>query len=1107
VTDRTVNVRLNLDNSGYRRGATESQQDNRRIAESATVAAAEQEQAFQRAAASSQRSFERTATVAQSSGRATQESVLATSASMSRLAVAAEEVPATFASAATVSSRALGEMATSASAAASSVVAAETRMSEATAASAAGIRSSLAMRLAAGEAVMAQQGAMAAATSASTTAQASGFSRVATASHEAEKALGGVRTAGMVMLAMFAAASVTAAKFEKSMSNVAAVSDATAEQMKSLRQAALEAGRDTSFSASQAADAEAELARAGVSVADILGGALRGALSLAAAGQLSLGEAATISAQAMNTFGLKGRDVAHIADVLAAGANKSASDVHGLGESLRAGGLLAHQTGLSLEDTVGVLASFADHALIGSDAGTSLKTMLMRLTPQSTEAANMMEKVGFSAYDAQGKFVGLTELARRMQTSFADLTPEARNSAMSVIFGSDAMRAATVVYEQGARGINKYVSEVNDSGAASRNAATQLDNLSGDLEALKGSIEVALIQSGTAANSILREMVQWVTRLVNAYASLPGWAQTTAVGILAVGGALAVAGAGFLLILPRIAAFETSVATLATTMPRLTAAATGTIGVLTNPWVAGIGLAISVITAFSAASQGAKRNIDDVTQAVKADAGAVADHTKALVAQKLEQAGVLDTARKYGVSLAAVTDAALGNKAAIDQINASLQENATHTRTLNKAQQDQGQSSIVLNDDAKKLADTMRGTSGDVAAAVKAFNNQKEATGGAADSTTALGTAAAKTADELGDTRTEAEKLTDTLNKLNGANIGAAQAAIGMQSSLADLTDTVKKNGTELDITTEKGRSVKTAMLGAAEAAQKHAEAVMKQTGSAEQANIVFGQDIEALKKVMTQAGFTKQQIDSLTAAYAQLPAAKATVVTDPGALQTIADLREVKGKVEDVPAGKSITVKAPSYDAVRDLQIIGYQVDTLPGGKQVRITVPSNDAFDGTSRIQSYINGITGKTVRVNIDGSVNIPGTHMTASLEADGGIVGFANGGVTAAADGLQTRQAGISSRAILWAEAGREAYIPMDPAKRTRSMSLLGQVAGEFGMQLVPVARDLIPARSLSSAPTAAASYDQSRSATVHLHGAQQSSQEQLADVVRHLQFIS
>jgi TP901 family phage tail tape measure protein len=342
--------------------------------------------------------------------------------------------------------------------------------------------------------------------------------------------------------------------FDKAMSGVAAVSNATVTEMGSLRDAAIEAGKATVFSATESAQAEAELARAGVSTADILGGALRGSLDLAAAGQLGLADAATISAQAMNVFKLEGKDVAHIADVLAAGANKSAADVGQLGDALRQGGLVAAQTGLDLEDTVGVLSAFADRALIGSDAGTSLKTMLQRLTPQSAEAASEMERLGISAYDASGQFVGIDKFAQNLQDSLAGLTVEQRNAAMATIFGSDAVRAANVLYELGGKGVREYTEAVNDQGAAQRMAATQLDNLAGDLEQLRGSFETALIQSGSKANSVLRTMTQTATSLVNVYIDLPGPLQAAATGFTAVAGGIALVGGAALIALPRMVA-------------------------------------------------------------------------------------------------------------------------------------------------------------------------------------------------------------------------------------------------------------------------------------------------------------------------------------------------------------------------------------------------------------------------------------------------------------------------------------------------------------------------------------------------------------------------
>src|SRR5690606_18411973 len=197
---------------------------------------------------------------------------------------------------------------------------------------------------------------------------------------------------GAALVGVAGAAIYAAAKFDKQMSEVSAVAGATSEQMDELRQAALDAGEATVFSATEAAQAEAELAKAGISAADILGGALTGALDLAAAGSLDLAQAAEIAAAAMNTFDLKGQDVGHIADVLAAAANKSSAGVEDLGQGLQQVGLIAAQVDLTLEETVGLLAAFADRGLKGSDGATSLKTALLRLAAPTGKAKEMMDE-------------------------------------------------------------------------------------------------------------------------------------------------------------------------------------------------------------------------------------------------------------------------------------------------------------------------------------------------------------------------------------------------------------------------------------------------------------------------------------------------------------------------------------------------------------------------------------------------------------------------------------------------------------------------------------------------------------------------------------------
>ena len=219
------------------------------------------------------------------------------------------------------------------------------------------------------------------------------------AQHKADWATVGqsVTVAGLAIAAGVGFAVSRFADFDAAMSAAAAATRASARDLGLLRDAAMQAGADTQYSASEAAQAIAELGKAGVSTADILGGGLTGALSLAAAGQMDVARAAELSAIAMKQFGLGGDQVSHVADLLAAGAGKAVGSVDDMGMALKQSGLVASQTGVTLEETTGTLAAFASAGLIGSDAGTSFKTMLQRLTPQSKEAAETMSELGISA--------------------------------------------------------------------------------------------------------------------------------------------------------------------------------------------------------------------------------------------------------------------------------------------------------------------------------------------------------------------------------------------------------------------------------------------------------------------------------------------------------------------------------------------------------------------------------------------------------------------------------------------------------------------------------------------------------------------------------------
>jgi TP901 family phage tail tape measure protein len=436
---------------------------------------------------------------------------------------------------------------------------------------------------------------------------------------QAMNQLGGVLTGfGAVFTGFVTASVVAASQFETAMSSVQSATMAPVEQMGVLRDAALEAGQATSFTATEAAVGIEELGKAGLATADILGGGLSGALDLAAAGQLSVADAAEQTATTLSQFKLAGDEATHVADLLAAGAGKAQGGVADLGQALNQSGLVASQMGLSVEETVGSLTAFAGAGLLGSDAGTSFRTMLMRLTNPTGEAAAKLEELGIKTRDSQGEFIGMAGLAGQLQGSMEGLTPAARDAAMAIIFGQDAIRAANVLYAEGEDGINDWITKVDDSGYAAEVAAARLDNLGGDVEELGGAWETAMIRIGSGAQGPLREVVQAITEVVNTVGDadpvMQGLIFTSAA---LAGGILLVGGAG-LLIIPQIAATQAALVSLGVTATSVKAAVAA---VFTNPVTWGILAAASAVAIFATNLSDAQLSADEMSAAMKNSTG------------------------------------------------------------------------------------------------------------------------------------------------------------------------------------------------------------------------------------------------------------------------------------------------------------------------------------------------------------------------------------------------------------------------------------------------------------------------------------------------------
>lgn len=628
-----------------------------------------------------------------------------------------------------------------------------------------------------------------------------------------------VGVVGVGLTALATTAVTRFAQFDKAMSAVAATGDDARGSLDALRKAAVDAGADTAFSAAEAAGAIEQLAKAGVSSADILGGGLSGALNLAAAGEIEVAQAAEIAASAMTQFNLKGTDVGHVADLLAAGAGKAQGGVLDMGQALNQSGLIAAQVGLSIEETTGALSAMASAGLTGSDAGTSLKTSLIALSSPSATAAKEMERLGISAYDANGNFVGMEALAGNLRTQLSGLTDEQRNSALATIFGSDALRTANVLYSEGAAGIAKWTAAVDDQGYAAETAAAQTNNLIGDVERLGGSLDAVLIQSGSGSNDFLRGAVQSAEEFVDAIGRVPG-PVLAVTSLIAGGGGLALLGVAGL-----------SKLAVATIQTRTEMVELGLISEKTAGKVSKIGKAAGVLGAVAAAGGAAVLAMDALTDSSDKAATGVEQTISALRGVGGSDINTLFAGLGGDVdSLAEGLDllsgpslekfgSVLNTIFAGGQLQDQVKDTAAQFENIGQAL-----AGMVAAGDAEAAAEQFD----QIAAAAEAQGISVEEVNrlmpAYAEALAAAKNAQAETTETTGSAAEATAEYTDAIQE----NIDAQREAAGVVLSLRDAQSAaeaayddaaaaIDENGKTLDVTTEKGRANRSALDGLAE--------------------------------------------------------------------------------------------------------------------------------------------------------------------------------------------------------------------------------------------------------------------------------------------------
>ena len=798
---------------------------------------------------------------------------------------------------------------------------------------------------------------------------------------------------GALSAAVGVAAVKAFADFDQSMSAVQANTGASAATMGQLRDAALEAGARTVYSATESADAINELAKAGVSTTDILQGGLDGALDLAASGQMGVADAAELTASALNEFGLQGNQASHVADLLAAGANTAQGGVSDMGEALKMVGTTASQLGMSIEDTTGAITMMASQGIVGSDAGTQLRSALIGLTSASGPAKAEMQQLGISMYDSQGNFVGLANFAGQLKDKLSALTPEQRANAMGVLFSNAAMSVGNTLYEQGAEGVNKFTKQVNQQGFAAKQAAALTDNLKGDVEQFGGAVETSLIKIGSGANGPIRSVLQSVTSLVTAFGDLPAPVQQTVVML----GMAAGAGVGLHKVFGQTAQstsalsrsfgmvvdpvqrvqaamghFGTAVeqvkrSTLtyeeqmrrvgtassgsALRMGALKSAGSGIVDLLGGKWGIALGVAGAVLDTFAKHAAQAKAAQDELSQAM-AEGGDASEKLVDMITkgdnvdwgwvQRMDTGfGSLDDMLKAcGISAGTFTRAVQGNKDAINQVNKALESN----------KQSGSQYYGVITEGQTKLSQLTR----EYKKSTEETKRNKEGKDQLAASDKKAADAAGQHAQAQGQSAEQTQKAADASsilsNQLNASSKGLDEES----SALGEAVDALKQYyGFKLsafDADTKWGKAVSTAD----EAVKKNGATLDKNTAKGQANRDALKGLVDAAQQSAEAHARDGEGIDKVTQVMEQgrqkvIDYAKAMGMSDGDATAFADSVGLSSGRVKDlvnqIERANAKPLKIQDQ-ASKTLKQVGLAAKGLPDGKTIQITGKNKDAM-----------------------------------------------------------------------------------------------------------------------------------------------------------------
>ena len=303
----------------------------------------------------------------------------------------------------------------------------------------------------------------------------------------------------------------TYADFEAAMSNVKAISGATANEFAALTEKAKQMGAVTKFTASESAEAFTYMAQAGWNAKDMIEG-IDGLMSLSAASGESLGLTSDIVTDALTAFNMPAKESGRFADVMAQASNATNTNVAKMGETFKYVAPVAGALGYTIEDTAVAIGLMANSGIKASQAGTSLRSLLTNLTHPVGQAKDAIEALDLSITNADGSVKPLSQTMEELRSKFLALSEAERTQYAAMLAGQEGMSGLLAIVNSSDADFRKLTEEINNSsGAAKRMSEIMMDNLAGKYELFTGSIDSVKMALGERFKPYLVEALEWLT--------------------------------------------------------------------------------------------------------------------------------------------------------------------------------------------------------------------------------------------------------------------------------------------------------------------------------------------------------------------------------------------------------------------------------------------------------------------------------------------------------------------------------------------------------------------------------------------------------------------